>query len=99
LGLLLASVTKTGKQAGAFGILLGFVLAGLGGTLIMYRVYEAEGFLGIIGRLTPNAHAVEGYYRIIIDGSGVASVWPQALILLGFALIFFLAAMWLFKFE
>ncbi len=99
LGLLLASVTKTGKQAGAFGILLGFVLAGLGGTFIMYRVYEADGFLGILGRLSPHAHAAEGYNRIMIDGLGIASVWPQALILLGFSTVFFLAAMWLLKFE
>ena len=99
LGLLLSSVTKSGKQAGALGMLLGFMLAGLGGTIIMFRIYEAEGFLRIIGMLTPHAHAAEGYFRIMLDGMGVASVWPQALILLGFALIFFLAAMWLFKFE
>jgi len=99
LGMLLGSATKTGKQAGAFGLVLGFVLAGLGGALLSFRVYEAEGILGKVGLLTPHAHALEGYNRIMVDGLGVAAVWPQALILLGFALIFFLAAMWLFKFE
>jgi ABC-type multidrug transport system permease subunit len=49
--------------------------------------------------LTPHAHAAEGFFRIIVDGQGVAAVWPQALILLGFALVFFLAAMRFLKFE
>jgi ABC-2 type transport system permease protein len=99
LGLLLGSVTKTGKQAGAFGLVLGFVLAGLGGALLQFRIYESEGVLGLLGLLTPHAHAIEGYNRIMVDGLGVAEVWPQALILLGFALIFFLAAMRFLKFE
>jgi ABC-2 type transport system permease protein len=99
LGLLLGSVTKTGKQAGAIGLVLGFVLAGLGGALLSFRVYESEGILGMVGLLTPHAHALEGYNRIMVDGLGVAAVWPQALILLGFALIFFLGAMWLLKFD
>jgi len=99
LGLLLASVTKTGKQAGAIGMVLGFVLAGLGGALIQFRVYEAEGFLGIIGKLSPHAHAIEGYSRLIQDGLGAVNVAPQVLILLGFALVFFLGAIWLLKFD
>jgi ABC-2 type transport system permease protein len=99
LGLLLASVTRTGREAGALGLLLGFVLAGLGGTLVTFRVYEAGGILGAVGLMTPHAHAAEGYLRIVVDGLGVGAVWPQALILLGFAVIFFLVAMWRFKFE
>ena len=79
--------------------MLGFVLAGLGGTIIQFRVYEAEGLLGLVARLSPHSHAVEGYQRLLIDGSGVANVVPQALILVGFAIIFFLVSMWLFKFE
>lgn len=99
LGLLLGSVTRSGREAGALGLLLGFILAGLGGVLLSFRVYEAEGILGVVGLMTPHAHAVEGFWRIIVDGHGVAAVWPQALILLGFALLFFLVAMWRFKFE
>lgn len=99
IGLLLGSATKTGKQAGAFGLVLGFVLAGLGGALLSFRVYESEGVLGLVGMLTPHAHALEGYNRIMVDGLGVAAVWPQALILVGFSIIFFLAAMWLLKFD
>jgi ABC-2 type transport system permease protein len=99
LGLLLGSATKSGKQAGAIGMVMGFVLAGLGGAIMQFRIYEAEGFLGFVGKLTPHAHAIEGYSRLIQDGLGVVDILPQFLILLGFALVFYLAAMRLLKFE
>jgi ABC-2 type transport system permease protein len=99
LGLLLAAVTRDGKQAGTMGMILGFVLAGLGGTIISFRIYEAGGPLQIVGMLTPHAHASEGFQRLTVDGLGLAGVAPQGLILLGFALVFFVAAMYLLKFE
>jgi ABC-type multidrug transport system permease subunit len=99
LGLLLAATTRDGKQAGAVGLILGFVLAGLGGTIISFRIYEADGPLRIVGMLTPHAHAAEGFQRMTVDGLGLTSVVPQGLILFGFALVFFVAAMYLLKFE
>jgi ABC-2 type transport system permease protein len=99
LGLLLASVTRDGKQAGTLGMILGFVLAGIGGTILSFRVYEAEGPLGMVGLLTPHAHAAEGFNRLMVDGSSFVNVVPQGLILVGFALVFFIAAMYLLKFE
>ena len=99
LGLLLAATTRDGKQAGAAGLILGFVLAGLGGTIITFRIYEAEGPLRIVGLLTPHAHAAEGFQRMTVDGLGLAGVAPQGLILFGFALVFFAAAIYLLKFE
>jgi ABC-type multidrug transport system permease subunit len=80
-------------------LVVGFVLAGLGGALIQFRVYEAEGFLGFVGKLSPHAHAIEEYSRLFQDSLGAASILPQAGILIGFAFVFFLAAMWLLKFE
>jgi ABC-2 type transport system permease protein len=99
LGLLLAATTRDGKQAGTMGMILGFVLAGLGGTIITFRIYEAGGPLRIVGMLTPHAHASEGFQRMTVDGLGMASVVPQGLILFGFAAVFFVAAMYLLKFE
>ena len=99
LGLLLAATTRDGKQAGAVGLILGFVLAGLGGTIISFRIYEADGPLRIVGMLTPHAHAAEGFQRMTVDGLGLTSVVPQGLILFGLALVFFVAAMYLLKFE
>jgi ABC-type multidrug transport system permease subunit len=80
-------------------MILGFVLAGLGGTIISFRIYEAEGPFRVVGMLTPHAHAAEGFKRMTVDGLGLASVAPQGLILFGFALVFFVAAMYLLKFE
>jgi ABC-2 type transport system permease protein len=99
LGLLLAAVTRDGKQAGTAGMILGFILAGLGGTIISFRIYEAGGPLQIVGMLTPHAHASEGFQRMTVDGLGLAGVAPQGLILTGFALVFFVVAMYRLKFE
>jgi ABC-2 type transport system permease protein len=99
LGLLLAAITRTGKQAGTMGMILGFILAGLGGTIISFRIYEAGGPLQIVGMLTPHAHASEGFLRMTVDGLGLAAVLPQGFILIGFALVFSLVAMYRMKFE
>ena len=99
LGLLLGSVTRSGREAGAMGLLLGFLLAGLGGTIVHFRVYEASGFLGAVGLLVPHSHAAEGYLRLVVDGLGAGDVWQQALILLGFAAVFFGVSMWRLKWE
>lgn len=99
LGLLLAAITRDGKQAGTAGMILGFVLAGLGGTIITFRIYQAGGPLRIVGMLTPNAHASEGFQRLTVDGLGLADVAPQGFILIGFALVYFIVAMYRLKFE
>lgn len=99
LGLLLAAITKSSKQAGTTGMILGFVLAGLGGTIISFRLYQAGGALQVVGMLTPHAHASEGFQRLTVDGLGLAGVAPQGLILIGFALVFFVVAMYRLKFE
>ena len=99
LGLLLAAITKGSKQAGTVGMILGFILAGLGGTIITFRIYQAGGPLQIIGMLTPHAHASEGFQRMTVDGLGLAAVAPQGFILIGFALVYFIIAVNRLKFE
>ncbi len=100
MGLMIAALTKTSKQADSLGIMLGFILAGLGGALpVGPPLYETDGFLGLLSRLTPHAHAVKGY-RMIMAGTGTnAEVLLQVLILAAFAAVFFAVARWRFRFE
>jgi ABC-2 type transport system permease protein len=100
MGLMIAALTKTGKQADSVGIMLGFILAGLGGALpVGPPLYESDGFLGLLSRLTPHAHAVKGF-RMAIAGTGTnQEILLQVLILLAFAAVFFAVARWRFKFE
>jgi len=89
-GLMIGSLTRTGKQADSICFVLGFVLGGLSGALITSwpPFYRIEGILGLLARLTPHAHALEGYTRLLVENGSLVDVLPQAGILLIFTLVF-----------
>jgi len=96
LGLLLATWAKTSSQADSLGTIIGFVLAGLGGCIVSF----SEGsFMSVVSRFTPHGHALTGFYGLLNGRFGVIDVLPQVGMLLGFTAVFFLIAMWQFKFE
>lgn len=101
LGMLIASISKTHRQADTTGTLLGFILAGLGGCISFGVVasYKAGGTMEMIAKLTPHAHALIGYDALMVNGKGLLYVLPQVGILCLFGLVFFLIAIWRFKFE
>jgi ABC-2 type transport system permease protein len=101
MGMMIASLAKSAKQANSLGVILGIVLAAIGGCIPMpgITMYRAEGFMGILSRLTPQAHALEGYYRLMIENEALVAVLPQIGILLVFGVIFFLVARWRFRFA
>ena len=98
LGMLLGALCRTSKQADTLGNVLGFILMVLGGTIV-YPLFRAEGFIGTLSRLTPNAWGVEGYMGLLADNWTLAQTAPNILILAGFAAVFFGIAVWRFKFE
>ena len=98
LGMLLGALCRTSKQADTLGTVLGFILMILGGTIV-YPLFRAEGFIGILSRLTPNAWGVEGYMGLLAGNWTLAQTAPNILILLGFAAVFFTVAVWRFKYE
>ena len=97
LGLLLGAVSKTSKQADNLGIIAGFVLMFLGGCII--PLYNAEGFIGILSKLTPHAHALQAYRGVMVDNLTLVQVLPSLGILAIFAAVFFALAVWRFRFE
>ena len=97
LGLLLGALSKTSKQADNIGVIAGFVLMFLGGCVI--PLYNAEGFVGILSKLTPHAHALQAYRGIMVDGLTLMQVLPSLGILVVFAAVYFGLAVWRFKFE
>jgi len=101
MGMMVAGVAKSGNQASNIGVILGLVLAVIGGCLPMAggSTYRAGGFIGTLARLTPHAHALEGYFRLMMENGTVVTVLPQMGILLAFGVVFFLIAVWRFKFE
>jgi ABC-2 type transport system permease protein len=101
MGMMIAGVTKSAKQANSLGVILGLVLAAIGGCIPMpgITMYRAEGPLGILSRLTPHAHALEGYYRLMLENGTLVTILPQIGILLVFGIVFMLVATWRFKYE
>jgi ABC-2 type transport system permease protein len=97
MGMLLGALCRTSKQADRLGQVLGFILLALGGSIV--PLFRAEGFIGIVSRLTPNAWGIEGYMGLVADNWTLAQAAPNILALLGFAVVFFTVAVWRFKFE
>jgi ABC-2 type transport system permease protein len=100
LGMLVAAFAKTSNQADTVGMVLGFVLAGLGGAFPTWPpLFRSEGFIGVLSKFTPHAHALEGYYRVMAENAGIANILPQIGFLLLMGTVFFLIAVWRFRFE
>jgi ABC-2 type transport system permease protein len=101
LGMLVASLCKTSKQADSLSTLLSFLLAGLGGSISVTStpLWRTSGLMGTIANLTPHAHALEGFYSLMAEEAGVVQILPQVGILLLMAGVFFTLAVRRFKFE
>ena len=101
LGMLIASISKTDRQADTTGTLLGFIMAGLGGCFAfsVIPLYKAGGTMQTITRFIPQGQALVAYDTLLIQGKGLVEVLPHIGALLLFALVFFLIAVWRFKFE
>ena len=100
LGMMVAAFAKSAKQADNVGMILAFVLAGIGGAFPLWPpIFRAEGFIGTLSKFTPHAHALEGYYSVMAENAGFTQILPQLGFLLFMGLVFFSIAVWRFKFE
>jgi ABC-2 type transport system permease protein len=97
LGLFISASAKTDEQAVMWSLLAMFVLTALAGAWFPLEVTGPA--FNTIGHLTPGAWAMDGFQNIVMRGLGLASVLVPALVLWGFAALFFGLAVWRFKFE
>ena len=100
LGMMVAAFAKSAKQADNVGMILAFVMAGIGGAFPLWPpIFRAEGFIGTLSKFTPHAHALEGYYSVMAENASFTQILPQLGFLLLMGSVFFLIAVWRFKFE
>jgi len=100
LGMLVAALARSRDQATSIGMLLIFVLGILGGCFNPdTAAFRGEGFMAKVSYYTPQAQAMIGYHTLVILKGTLADVLPYVGYLLGISLIFFLVAIWRFKFE
>ena len=97
LGLMVAALGKTEAQIGALGVFFAVVLSALGG--IMVPTFVMPQIMRTLSRITPHAWALSGYHDVMLRGLGFGEVWQETAILLGFAALFFLIALWRFRFT
>lgn len=97
LGMMLGALCRTSKQADRLGMVVGFVLLALGGSI--FPLFRSEGLMGTLSRLTPSAWAIEGYMGLIADDWTLMQTLPNILVILGFAALFFVIAVWRFRFD
>jgi ABC-2 type transport system permease protein len=92
LGLLIGVLAKTEEQAISFSLIPMFVFAGLGGAWVPLE-FTGKTFQ-VIGHLTPVAWAMDGFENICARGLGFESVLIPCAALAGYAVLFFVLAVW-----
>jgi ABC-2 type transport system permease protein len=94
LGLLIGTLARNEEQAIIFSLVPMFLLAGLGGAWVPLEVVGPA--FEVIGYFSPVAWAMDGFKNVALRGLGIESVLKPAAVLLGYAVIFFILAVWRF---
>lgn len=97
LGTMLGTFIKTESQGNGLSIMLGMVMALLGGCW-----YPSEFFpeaAQTAAQILPTAWAMQGLTDLVMRGQGLAAVLPEAGVLVGFAVVFFSVGVWRFRYE
>ena len=97
LGTMLGTFIKTAEQANGLSIMIGMVMALLGGCW-----YPLELFPQVVQnavKVLPTTWAMNGMLDLLLRGQGVMGILPEAGVLLGFALVFFVVGIWRFRYE
>jgi len=90
LGLLLATSCKTRAQLGALTTLVVLVMSALGGSMVPRFIMPEA--LQKVGLVTFNAWAIDGFTKVFWREEPVSHLWPQVLVLVGAAALFFAIA-------
>jgi ABC-2 type transport system permease protein len=101
MGLLIASFARSASQAANLGTAAGFIFGLVGGAVPVSGepFSRMGGFISILSRVTPQAHALEGFLKVMAEGKGLAGILPELGILLGMAALFLVIAIRRFRYE
>ena len=97
LGLLIGALAKKDEQVILFSLIAMFLFTALGGA--WFPLEGSSDTFYTLGHFTPLAWAMDGFQNIILRGGGLESVLLPAGILGLYAILFFVLAVWRFKFE
>jgi ABC-2 type transport system permease protein len=97
MGTMLGTIVKTGSQAQGLSIMLGMVMALLGGCWYPREIFPAV--VQNIVKILPTTWAMQGVLGVIAQGKDLAGILPEAGVLLSFAAVFFVIGIARFRYE
>lgn len=90
--ILVGSLFSNEQQAGPVALLLGLGLAALGGSMAPLEIFPSTA--RTIAHITPHAWANDAFSKLLAHGGDFINVLPQIAVLLGFAGLAMIVAVW-----
>ncbi|MBN2388810.1 MAG: ABC transporter permease [Anaerolineales bacterium] len=97
LGTMLGTFVKTTGQANGLSIMLGMVMALMGGCWYPLELFP-EAVRSMV-KVLPTTWAMQGLLDLVLRGQPWTAILPEAGVLLGFAAVFFVIGILRFKYE
>jgi len=97
LGVMLGAFARTRKQASGLTTLFSMLMAALGGAWWPLEVTPPAYQAAV--KFIPTSWAMTGFTDVILRGQGMSGILLEAVVLLGFAVLFFAIGAWKLKFE
>jgi len=96
-GTMLGTFVKTSSQAQGLSIMLGMVMALLGGCWYPLELFPQT--VQTIVKVLPTTWAMKGLMDLLANGQNLIGILPEAGVLLGFAAVFFVIGITRFRYE
>lgn len=93
--IMLATLVKTQRSAGSIAVLASLVLAPLGGC--WWPLFILPKWMQALAKITPHGWATTGFNKLMLFGADFGAVIPEMLVLVGFAALFAVIAVWRFR--
>jgi ABC-2 type transport system permease protein len=97
LGTMVGTFVKTESQASGISVMLGMTMALMGGCWYPLELFPQT--VRTLVKILPTTWSMEGLLNITMRSGTVSTILPNALVLLGFAALFFSIGVWRFKYE
>jgi ABC-2 type transport system permease protein len=97
LGVMLGAFAKTRSQASNLTVMFSMLMAALGGA--WWQLEVTPPLYQKIVHVFPSTWAMKGFNEVMVKGGSPMDVLPITLVLLGFALIFFMVGVRRLRFE
>ena len=94
-GVMLATLVNTQRSAGSIGVLTSLVLAPLGGC--WWPLFLMPKWLQALAKISPHGWANTAFNKLMLFSADFGDVVPEMLVLVGFAVIFGIIAVWRFR--